>query len=224
VNAEDECKDRIANTYSTFAADVLKLFPSSEYQEVVVDYVEAEGRLRPRLTVQPSPRKAYNAISADRWFVCPAQRLAEALSGSQSEFVGRFLYTHVLSGRSIYYGASNSYDLPFVFGSFGAYEVAAPTADELALKAKFQETWADFARSDNPADFWDRYDAKRGNYVVFNTPVSSGTQWHTKQCDFWYPPDQPAVEIPKVPVGNHAKPSGASEEPLPPHESYGGNQ
>src|SRR5262249_31749412 len=45
----------------------------------------------------PNPKKshqAYDTISADRWFVCPAQRLAQAVSVSQQEFVGRFFYTN----------------------------------------------------------------------------------------------------------------------------------
>jgi para-nitrobenzyl esterase len=83
-----------------------------------------------------------------------------------------------------FYGASHGYDLAFVFGTFGFFDLT-PTPDELILKARFQNAWADFARSGFPGDFWNRYDASRDNYVMFNTPMSGGSQLRKEQCDFW---------------------------------------
>src|SRR5262249_42360954 len=100
LHTEQEYINRIRTKYSSTADELLNLYPPSDYQDFVVDYIEAEGSLRPRVIIHPSPRRAYNAISADHWFVCPAQRIAQALSDHQGKFVGRFLYTHVLSGRS----------------------------------------------------------------------------------------------------------------------------
>jgi hypothetical protein len=76
--------------------------------------------------------------------------------------------------------------LAFVFGTPGFNFLGlTPTPDELILKAKVQKTWADFARTGSPGDFWDRYDPSRDNYVIFNTPMSSGSQLRKKQCDYW---------------------------------------
>jgi para-nitrobenzyl esterase len=173
---------------------LLNLYPASDYQ---------------------SPRQAYNAISADHWFVCPAQRLVQAVSTSQSEFVGRFLYTHVFSGPPGFFGASHGYDLLTMFGAFGALPLT-PTLDELTLKDKFQKTWADFAKSGNPGSFWNRYDSALDNYAIFNTPMLSDTQLRTKQCEYWYPPDKPALEVPEIGVA--AKASVVNEGLLlPPH-------
>ena len=201
IQTEPQYISRVNDKYPTNANQVLSLYPASDYA---------------------SPRQAYNAISADHWFVCPAQRLTQAISLSQSEFVGRFLYTHVLSGPTTegspgFYGASHGFDLLFVFGDFGFYEMT-PTLDELTLKEKFQKAWADFARSGSPGDFWSRYDATRDNYAVFNTPMSTDTQFRTKQCDFWYPVGRAAVAVSEPAVDPAAKPPVVHEGALPPHE------
>jgi para-nitrobenzyl esterase len=169
---------------------LLKLYPTSDYIDVTPDWVDEQGALRLRITPQPSPRQAYNAIKADRQFVCGARAVLQALSAHQSDFFGRFLYTHTflggLKGSSGFYGASHGFDLAFVFGK-PAFDFLGltPTPDELTLKAKVQKTWADFARWGSPGDFWDRYDPSRDNYVIFNTPMSSGSQLRKKQCDYW---------------------------------------
>jgi carboxylesterase type B len=82
------------------------------------------------------------------------------------------------------YGAAHSYDLPFVFGSFDSWFVE-PTPPEEALKKSVQKIWSDFARSGSPGVAWNRYDAKQDNYVTLGTPMSSGSQLHTKQCHYW---------------------------------------
>jgi para-nitrobenzyl esterase len=196
---------------NTIATQLLNLYPSTDYPSPRDGYNA------------PSPRQAYNAISADRWFVCPAQRLVQALSVYQSEFVGRFLYTHVLSGPyGVSYGASHGFDLLFVFGTFGFYQLT-PTLDELTLKDKFQKIWTDFARSGSPGNFWDRYEPARDNYVIFNIPMSSGTQLRTKQCDYWYPPGKPPLEVAET--GVTVRRTVVNEGALPPPQlSIGSNR
>jgi para-nitrobenzyl esterase len=191
LHTEQGYKDKIKQTYGTaMLHDLLKLYPTSDYLDVIPDWVDEQGALRLRVTLQPSPRQAYNAIKADRQFVCPARTVLQelskqALSTGQKEFVGRFLYTHTLLGsETSFYGASHGFDVSFVFGTFGFYGVT-PTPDELTLNAKLQKTWADFARSGSPGDFWDRYDPSRDNYVMFNTSMSSGSQLRKRQCDYW---------------------------------------
>jgi para-nitrobenzyl esterase len=156
IHSEQDYIDAVQKNYPTIAIELLNLYPASSFD---------------------SPRQAYNAISADRWFVCPAQRLVQAVSNSQAEFVGRFYYTHVFSGPTTegalgYYGPSHGFDLVTMFGSFGFLGLT-PGLDELTLKDKFQKTWTDFAKSGNPGGFWTRYQSASDNYVIFNVPMSS---------------------------------------------------
>jgi para-nitrobenzyl esterase len=203
INTEPDYVNKVTMDYgATAATQLLNRYPSIQYPSPRDGYNV------------PSPRQAYNATSADHWFVCPAQRVVQALSVSQSEFVGRFFYTHVLSGPlGVRYGATHGFDLFFVFGTFGFYQLT-PTLDEVTLKNKFQKTWTDFARSGSPGNFWDRYDPARDNYAIFNTAMSSGTQLRTTQCDFWYPPGKPPLEV----TGVATKPSAVNEGALPPPE------
>jgi para-nitrobenzyl esterase len=201
IFTEQEYFNKLKMDYGeTMALELRSLYPPIDYPSPRQGYDA------------PSPRQAYSAISADHWFVCPAQKLVQAVSASQSEFVGRFLYTHVLSGPlGMSFGASHGFDLAFVFGTFGIYQLT-PTLDELTLKDKFQKTWMDFARSGSPGNFWDRYQPARDNYAIFNTPMSSGTGLHTKQCDYWN-------SVPDVPeAANTAKPSVVNEGALLPLE------
>jgi para-nitrobenzyl esterase len=207
IDSEQVYINTVNSNYRTNAAKLLELYPARDY---------------------PSPREAYDAISADHWFICPAQKVVQAVSGSQSEFVGRFLYSHILSGPVVgyphpspaFFGASHGYDLAFMFGTFGYY-LLTPTLDELTLKEKFQKTWADFARSGNPGDFWKRYDATQDNYAIFNIPMSSDTQLR-KKCVYW-DTYVPAAEVSAAAVENAVKPLEVLEEPLlPPGLSSGG--
>jgi len=217
IHTEHDYRKTIKDEYKPIADQVLRLYPANDFIELVPDYVEVEGALRLRPTIQPSPRKAYNAISADRWFVCPARSLLQALSVSQSEFVGRFLSTRTLPGTMGYLGASHGFDVVTVFGTFGylgdpPVNTVTPTPDDLALTVKFQKTWADFARSGNPGDFWNRYDAAQDNYVMFNKPMSTGTHLRKAQCDYWYPDaNAPYVELKDI-----KKPRVVNEGSLPP--------
>jgi len=132
----------------------------------------------------PSPRQAYNAIFADRNYICASRRVLRALSAGQDQFVGRFFYAHPYSdGRWVKYGASHGFELPFIFDTLNGMEFA-PTADEVALAKRFQNTWADFARGTIPLS-WKRYDSNEDNHVIFDTPMSEGEHLHEALCDFW---------------------------------------
>jgi para-nitrobenzyl esterase len=202
INTEEDYHNTVTSDYATAttASQLLGLYPSGDYPSPRDGYSA------------PSPRQAFNAISADHWFLCPAQRLVQALSVHQPEFVGRFFHTHVLSGYyGMTYGASHGFDLLFLFGTFGYYQMT-PTLDELTLKDNYQKIWMEFVRSGGPGNLWDRYDAARDNYAILNIPMSSGTHLRTKQCDYWYPLDKPPPEV------GTGKPIVVNERALPPPE------
>jgi para-nitrobenzyl esterase len=146
------------------AVELLRLYPISEF---------------------PSPRQAFNAIFADKDYICSSRRILRALSASQTEFVGRFFYTHAYTdGPLVKYGASHGFELLFIFETLSAAQFS-PTPDEAALVKTFQDTWADFARTGTAPLSWKRYDAHTDNYVIFDTAMSESDHLHTKQCDFW---------------------------------------
>jgi carboxylesterase type B len=71
IHTEEDYINTVKANYDVaMATQLLNVYPARDY---------------------PSPRQAYNAISADHWFVCPARKLIRAVSVSQLEFVGRFL-------------------------------------------------------------------------------------------------------------------------------------
>jgi para-nitrobenzyl esterase len=195
ILTESDYIKTVKMNYRALATELLRLYPVGDYNN--------------------SPRQAYNAISADHLFVCPAQRLVRVVSDHQSEFVGRFFYTHVFPGPDIYpaphfFGATHGFDTITLFGSFGFYELT-PGLDELTLRDKFQEVWAEFAKSGHPGKFWSRYQSTLDNYVVFDVPMSLNTQLRTKQCDFWARHPRAVLEI-----GATAEPSGVNNEEVPP--------
>jgi len=156
-------KDAARRIPGALADDLLRNYPSSEYA---------------------SRRQAYNAIFADKDYVCSSRRVLRALSPMQSEFVGRFFYTHGYSdGPYAKYGASHGFELLFIFDTLSGMEFS-PTADEVAFVKKFQNMWANFARGAVPLT-WKRYDANKDNHVIFDAPMSEGDQLRVKQCNYW---------------------------------------
>jgi para-nitrobenzyl esterase len=162
------------------ADELLQLYPASDYPSPPKAYT--------------SFGQAYNTIFADQNYIFPSREVLRALSASQREFVGRFLYTHTYSGGpGVRYGASHGFELFFIFDTLSGMNLN-PRADEAALVKTFQDTWSYFARTGSAPPLakmgtarlsWKRYDAQRDNYVIFDAAMSEGDHLHTKQCDFW---------------------------------------
>jgi para-nitrobenzyl esterase len=140
----------------------------------------------------PSPAQAYNAIFADKDFICSSRSVLRELSGNQSEFVGRFFYNHVFSdGPLVKYGASHGFELLFLFDTLSGASFS-PTADEVTLVKLFQHKWAEFARTGTAPPSWERYDRDKDNYVILDPTMPEESDHlqpkqglHTKQCDYW---------------------------------------
>jgi para-nitrobenzyl esterase len=153
------------------ARELLRLYPASDYSK------------HPR--AYNSFAQAYNSIFADANYIFPSREVLRALSASQTEFIGRFFYTHVYSaGLYLKFGAAHGFEVPFIFDTLSSMDLD-PKADERALVKTFQSTWSHFARTGTAPGFWKKYDAKRDNYAVFGTPISERDQLRRKQCDFW---------------------------------------
>jgi para-nitrobenzyl esterase len=155
------------------AGELLKLYPASDYRSHPKTYTKFG--------------QAYNSIFADQRFLFPSREVLRALSASQHEFVGRFLYTHTYSGGlGAKYGASHGFELYFIFGTLSGI-LDSPTEAEEVLVKTFQDTWSHFARTGTAPPLWKgkSYDAQRDNYVIFNTSMSEEAGLRTEQCDFW---------------------------------------
>ncbi len=127
LHTEQEYIDKVKRTYkppkypANFADGILKHYRIKDHVDLVPYWADEKGVLRPRVTSQPSPRRTYNAILADGRFICPARTILRALSAHQSEFVGRFLYTHTIEGPPNLQGISGL-ALSF-FGASHAFEL-----------------------------------------------------------------------------------------------------
>ena len=164
IISEKDYKTAVEDQFGDAAADLLRLYPASEYA---------------------TPGQAYNALTADEDYVCPARRVLKALSASQKEFVGRFFYTHTYTGGPVaQFGASHGFELLFIFDTLSAAEFT-PTAAERNLVKTFEDVWSGFAKTGIPPPSWKRYDGDKDNYVVFDTAMSEGDHLHAKQCDLW---------------------------------------
>jgi carboxylesterase type B len=153
-----------ASIPGALAAELLRRYPSSDYA---------------------SHRKAFEAIFADKEYVCTARKVLRALSASQNEFIGRFFYTHAYSGGPLAeYGASHGFELLFIFGTLDGAKVS-PTAEELVLVKTFQDMWSSFARTGAPPTSWRRYDANKDNHLIFGTAMSESEHLRANQCDYF---------------------------------------
>jgi para-nitrobenzyl esterase len=162
----------------------------------------------------PTPRLAFVAATTDYRWICPARRLAWAVTNSQKEPVYRFVYTHAQSGppAATALGAWHGQELMFIFHSFtsGVSGPFTPTAAELELSDQIIGYWARFAATQTPngADAlpWFVYgqnadnngpghmffttdatgEAKREPFLRLDTPLAEGSGFHTEVCDdFW---------------------------------------
>ncbi len=105
-------------------------------------------------TPDSTPRTAYVVATTDYRWVCPARRLARAMSHSQKEPVYRYLYTHTLaSGPGKFYGAWHGAELMFVFRTFSSNVTGGlytPTAVEVTLSDEMIGYWSRFAATGDP--------------------------------------------------------------------------
>jgi para-nitrobenzyl esterase len=169
IRNEEEYKRAVENLVARSipdgsAPELLRRYPGNEYRSFA---------------------KAYNAIVADREYLCPSRRVLRALSRSQTEFVGRFLYTHTYSGGPLVkYGASHGFELLFIFDTLKGARVY-PTGNELALVKTFQDTWSGFAATGTPPAYWTRYDVQRDDHLIVDHTLSERDHLRSQQCDFW---------------------------------------
>ncbi|MEU0226345.1 carboxylesterase family protein [Streptomyces sp. NPDC006284] len=110
-----------------------------------------------------SANDLYERVQTDWLFGMPSLHLAEAhLAGGGRSHVYELTWPAPGGGAL---GACHALDVPLLFGTFQAdlgvllFEGAEPSADALALSARFRASWTSFARTGDPG--WPAYDTQR---------------------------------------------------------------
>ena len=153
---------------SAYAPSILQQYPASSYA---------------------SPQAAYVAMLDDWGMLCLMRRVARDFATSQSQPVWRYLYSHTDSnGPLAAAGPVHAADLPFWFGTFGAFEIE-PDSAESALSTAMQGYLTRFAATGNPngggAPAWPQYVAATDPYMGFGDAPVAGAGIDTSACDFW---------------------------------------
>jgi para-nitrobenzyl esterase len=175
------------------ADQVLTLYPVSAYE---------------------TPRLAFVAVTTDYRWICPARRLARAVSNSQKEPVYRFLFTHAQSSPAAAnaLGAYHTEELMFIFHTFasGVSGPFTPTPEELTLSEEMMGYWSRFAATGDPnggdALTWFVYGKNADNCAASSstcggTFFDSGAQGDDKK-DTFLQLDTPLAEGARYPLAD----------------------
>jgi len=191
-------------TVTDYQAAVYDLFGHEVGDQVLALYPVAN---------YPTPRSAFVAVASDYRWICPARRLAWAVTNSQREPVYRFVYIHAQSAPAAItaLGAWHGQELMFIFHSFtsNVSGTFAPTAAELALSEQIIGFWTRFTANRDPngidAPPWFVFgknadntgggngvlsadaqgNAKREPFLQFDTPLAEGAGFHEVCNSFW---------------------------------------
>ncbi len=138
--------------------------------------------------------EAYVALSSDLKFVCGARRSARAADKGQTEPVYRyhFAYDAYDALPNTPKAAFHGLELVYIFANWAAVLPGMieyqPNAGDLAMSARMQAAWAQFARTSDPAAMglmWPAYVSASDNAALLDEPPGLLDGVRTQQCDFW---------------------------------------
>ncbi|MEG8279267.1 carboxylesterase/lipase family protein [Streptomyces sp. AHA2] len=116
----------------------------------------------------------YERVQTEWLFSMPSLHLAEAQrTGGGTAHVYELTWAAPGNGGAL--GACHALDIPLLFGTYGAdlgalfFAGAEPSAEALALSARFRSSWSAFARTGDPG--WPVYDEQRLVQVLDAEPV-----------------------------------------------------
>lgn len=161
-------------TFGPLAQQVLAQYPAADYNN--------DGD------------EAYVALSSDVKCVCNARRSARAADAGQTEPVYRyhFAYDAYNALPNTPKAAFHGLELVYIFANWDAVLTGMieyqPNADDLAMSARMQAAWAQFARTGDPAAMgltWPEYVTANDNAALLDEPPGLVDGVRTQQCDFW---------------------------------------
>ncbi|MFC7841951.1 carboxylesterase/lipase family protein [Streptomyces sp. NPDC057382] len=119
-------------------------------------------------------RELYERVQTEWLFSMPSLHLAEAQhAGGGTAHVYELTWPAPADGGAL--GACHALDIPLLFGTYDAdlgalfFAGAEPSAEALALSARFRSSWSAFARTGDPG--WPAYDGQRLVQVLDAQPV-----------------------------------------------------
>jgi para-nitrobenzyl esterase len=169
---------RLPTSEVDYAADVRTIFGAAYADRLVAAYPASS---------YASFAQALAMMASDIWFACPNRSYARLISRHQEEPVRRFLFAHAFdSGPARSMGAGHGADLFYAWRIFPV-PWWTPSARELALSDTMTDYFARFARAGDPngegAPPWLPYEVASDSYLIFDTPVGTGTGMRQSQCD-----------------------------------------
>jgi para-nitrobenzyl esterase len=120
-------------------------------------------------------------------FICPARAASMTHAAIQPRtFVYHF--THGIdTPLAARFGAFHGLELAFVFNNF---DMVQPTPEEADLSNAMLTYWTNFATAGDPngrgLPTWPAYTVNGDMHIVFDTPISTGSQLRKEHCDFWF--------------------------------------
>ncbi|MBK8256600.1 MAG: carboxylesterase family protein [Polyangiaceae bacterium] len=150
------------------SAEVVALYPVAEYG-----------------TAQAAALAAFT----DAGFICPARKVARALS-EQSAPTFLYHFTYAPEGTLLpNLGAFHSAEIKYVFGNPGQLTPKAISDEEKPLSDAMMGYWFRHAQKGNPngAEMlaWPEYTTATDENIVFDLTLSTQANLRQKQCDFW---------------------------------------
>ena len=136
-----------------------------------------------------SPNDAITQVTADAFFVCPARKLAQLLSGANNK---TYLYSFngVLTGAPLAQLMNVSFhsaELPYVFGN--KYLLGSVPTGSQPLVDAIEGYWTQFANKSDPnggsSPMWPAYTTAGDQNLNLDTSITAGAGLKKANCDFW---------------------------------------
>ncbi|MBA2538032.1 MAG: carboxylesterase family protein [Deltaproteobacteria bacterium] len=133
----------------------------------------------------PSPNRALAEITGDAFFVCATRHAARGAARAGAPV---YLYSFERTPETAFLadlGAFHSSEIPFVFGTDGAFPLSRVGAGGAPVADAVQQIWTQFAATGTPGADWPRHDEASDQYRILDAPMSTATGLKAERCVFW---------------------------------------